>query len=1439
MPYLFTFSSLLRKGLTVRRFLLVLFLLICSSAVKGQVVISQIYGSGNVGGATYSNDFVELFNRSTTPVTMTNWSVQYASSSGAFSGRATISGTIGAGKYYLVQLSGGTTNGVALPAPDATATGIDLSGSAGKVALANNTSTVTFMAPSAFSGNVVDFVGYGGAANAYEGSGRAPSPSTTTSVIRLSGGCTDSNNNNTDFGTVAVAPRNSATAAALCSTAPIISGFTPQAGPTGTTVTISGTNLATITGVTFAGISATGVLATAGSVTATVAAGTPVGAAAVVLSDGTTTYTATGTFDVTAPIPTPTITGFTPDRGPAGTVVTLSGTDFTGATAVRFNGTAASSYTVTSATTVTATVPVGATTGPVTVTTGGGTATSSTSFSVENAVPTLTNIDPATQVAGAAGFTLTATGTSFLPSSTLYFNGAALSTTYLSETQLSATVPAAAVAAAGAYPVAVTSPAPGGGTSGTVTFIVTVPFAGLTEPFEQGNKGGYATGNVTFASGSWELNNALVGTTTGDAKNGTRSVRIQSLGLLTMLFDKAGGAADITLKAANYAGDAGGAFVVEVSADQGGTWTQAGAAINLTSTALTTFNFTANVAGNVRLRVRKTGGNRINIDDVTIADYAPTNGPEIDLVQQAGSIPSNGTYDFGFVTVGNTASGTFTIRNLGTADLTLGNPAVQLTGSANFTLTAQPATTVLSSGSSTTFTVTFAPTATTPQTATLRIVSDDADESPYVLNLTGAVPPTYTWNGTGTSWTAAGSWTPGRTTPSSSDVIVFDGSTTPTATVTVDFGSPQTIGQLLIRNAAMVSFNNVGNRTLAISNGSATGADLTIAAGSSLTVTNTGSTETGLTLQMGTGATASIAGTVAFEAVNANTGAHRLLGNGTNSIEFLGGSSFRSGLNVAGSPFGALTTYTGSVVFRNGSRLEQAGGLQPFAITAPGSVVTLEPTSQYVYSIPDNNSVPPLSGRTFGHLEFSIGSGANASSVANGTLTILGNLTVTSGNVGLNLDNTISIGGNIRVEAASTLSFAPDAGGIETVALNGSTAQTISGAGTLIFGSNSRLQLDNAAGAVLARPLTLTRLQLSAGPLITTTSNLLTLTTNAVLTGGNSSSYIAGPLARQTGIVTAMPLDMTFPIGKDGYYRPTSLRINTQATATTYVADLRNTSARSTTVQAPLARVSGIRFVTITPTVPPTGFNGTVTLSFDTDDQVTDPSAASLVVAKRSNGGAWESIGRSASSGAGAGGAFVAGSLTSDAFTSFSDFALASTDPSYALNPLPVELVSFTASRQDSRVRLTWQTAAEHNSQYFEVQRSADGQSFQQVTTVKAKGTAARYEAYDPQPLRQGVAYYRLRQVDTDGKEALSAVQVVGSQLNISVYPNPAHAELRVELPTPEVARYRILNAAGNTVATGSLTGTAALPIAGLPVGLYHLEVITASFRTTHRFVKQ
>src|SRR5205823_3187676 len=112
------------------------------------LVISQVYGGGNNSSATYQNDFIEIFNRGTTTIdfSVTPYSVQYAAATSAFGAANTktdiTSGTIAPGHYFLIQESGGTTNGVALPTPDATGN-INLSATAGKVALVIGTTALS------------------------------------------------------------------------------------------------------------------------------------------------------------------------------------------------------------------------------------------------------------------------------------------------------------------------------------------------------------------------------------------------------------------------------------------------------------------------------------------------------------------------------------------------------------------------------------------------------------------------------------------------------------------------------------------------------------------------------------------------------------------------------------------------------------------------------------------------------------------------------------------------------------------------------------------------------------------------------------------------------------------------------------------------------------------------------------------------------------------------------------------------------------------------------------------------------------------------------------------------------------------------------------------------------------------------------------------------
>ena len=158
--------------------------------------------------------------------------------------------------------------------------------------------------------------------------------------------------------------------------APTTTSFSPTSGAVGTSVSIFGTNFTNVTGVRFNRTSASFTVNSSTQITATVPPGAASGPISVTNLNGTATSTTN--FTVVA---APTITSFSPTSGPVGTSVTITGTNFTGATAVRFNNVTAS-FVVNSSTKITATVPVGATTGLISVTGPGGTATSSTNFTV-------------------------------------------------------------------------------------------------------------------------------------------------------------------------------------------------------------------------------------------------------------------------------------------------------------------------------------------------------------------------------------------------------------------------------------------------------------------------------------------------------------------------------------------------------------------------------------------------------------------------------------------------------------------------------------------------------------------------------------------------------------------------------------------------------------------------------------------------------------------------------------------------------------------------------------------------------------------------------------------------------------------------------------------------------------------------------------------------
>ena len=165
------------------------------------------------------------------------------------------------------------------------------------------------------------------------------------------------------------------------------------------------------------------------------------------------------------------------------------------------------------------------------------------------------------------------------------------------------------------------------------------------EGFETGSKTAYAAADVTLGTGVWNMDDALIGTSTSDIKNGTASARVRNSGKITMKFNLTNGASTITIKHAKYSSDASTTWQLWYSVNSGSTWAQTGSTITTSATTLQTASFTVNVAGTIRFEIRKTDAatNRTNIDDISISDYSVNNPVPVALTLSPSSAAAVGS----------------------------------------------------------------------------------------------------------------------------------------------------------------------------------------------------------------------------------------------------------------------------------------------------------------------------------------------------------------------------------------------------------------------------------------------------------------------------------------------------------------------------------------------------------------------------------------------------------------------------------------------------------------------------------------------------------------------------------------------------------------------------------------------------------------------------
>ena len=288
-----------------------------------------------------------------------------------------------------------------------------------------------------------------------------------------------------------------------------VADLSPNTGPAagGTSVILTGTGFLGTTAVQFGGTAATSfTVNSATQITATAPAGTGVVDVTVTSATGNSAISNTDQFTYAA---APTVTGVSPNTGPAsgGTNVIITGTGFIGAAAVQFGNTAATNFTVNSATQITATAPAGTGVVDVTVTipVGVTSATSSADQFTYVAAPTVTDVSPNTGT-GAGGISVIIAGTGFIGATAVQFGGtAATSFTVNSATQITATAPAGSVGTVGVTVITV------GGTSAAssgddFTYTISPPTVAALSP----NYGSASGGTSVTISGTNFINVEVV-----------------------------------------------------------------------------------------------------------------------------------------------------------------------------------------------------------------------------------------------------------------------------------------------------------------------------------------------------------------------------------------------------------------------------------------------------------------------------------------------------------------------------------------------------------------------------------------------------------------------------------------------------------------------------------------------------------------------------------------------------------------------------------------------------------------------------------------------------------------------------------------------------------------------------------------------------------------
>ncbi|MFT3935863.1 MAG: T9SS type A sorting domain-containing protein [Chitinophagaceae bacterium] len=365
--------------------------------------------------------------------------------------------------------------------------------------------------------------------------------------------------------------------------------------------------------------------------------------------------------------------------------------------------------------------------------------------------------------------------------------------------------------------------------------------------------------------------------------------------------------------------------------------------------------------------------------------------------------------------------------------------------------------------------------------------------------------------------------------------------------------------------------------------------------------------------------------------------------------------------------------------------------------------------------------------------------------------------------------------------------------GTGTLYLNGTALQTLSG--SQLF-RTFNLVTNNSSGFTLNNDLSVSGAHTFTAGVITTsaTPNYLMYEAGSSYSGDGDSKHVKG-WVRKTGTTS-----FAFPLGNGTVER--TIAANSPSISSVFNATYSGTTPNTSNIAPPLVTVDRYEYWTVNRV---SGGTAIIAMNWDNSKVTMPPYTLADIRVANYTGGLWTSVGGSAT-----GNVTTTGNIASPALSSFGQFVLGSV--SFAL---PVNLLSFTAYKDNGNAIVSWSTSDEINVNRYEVQRSDDGLQFYTIGTVAARNLASLQQyAYTDTKELAATTYYRLRSVDNDGQAKFSAVVLLKNSstgdARLSIV-NPAHDNIHIAAKNINgLFEYRINTIAGQTIQRGLITINAA-----------------------------